>query len=339
MYNEKYTSIELSILLFILLNSYTTPLIVNLFKGYLTIDIIISFIFSFLLGLLFLKLYLKLYNNDIIDNISKNIFLKIIVSLIIIFSISINIIYFLTENATIIKDILLPNENIKVLIMVILLTSSFLSLKGLKSISISSNIFFIIYLLVVLISFSFNVTNIETLNLMPIKFKIESINFFELLTFTTTPLLFTLIIPKKEINDYQDFEKKIKKTYIIFYIYLLIKILFIISILGTKYYEITKYPEITMLKSISIFNFFERLEELLIINIFIEKFITISMLLCYLNLIIKKYISKKYINFISIITILLICLNVNEISKIFLLTTNIIFIITNMFLYKRKYRI
>lgn len=333
---EKYTSLEVSILLFILLNSFTSTILINLFKGYNTIEIIISILISLFIGLLLHFIITKKYNDNIFENVSKNKIIKFIILTILGINVGIMALFSLNYTSTIIKDILLPNQSIYIIIISILLTCAYLSLKGLKSITISSNLLFLIGIIIFIISVLFNTGNISFINLLPINTSINDFNFLEIFIYTNAPIFLTLMIPRKLFIDFDEYKSKSRKTYILFYIYLIIKIILILSVLGIRYMEIIKYPEIEYLKTISIFNFFERLEEILIINIFIENFILISLSLCYILNILNVFKKNKY-NIVFIVAILfLVLFNVKNLNNSILFISNIIFIITNLLFVKGK---
>ena len=329
--NEKFNATELSILSFILLNSFTSTIIINLFKNYTTMEIIISLIISFLFGFPIITFLLKLYKNDYINNISKNKINKYFIKTLFTICALIIGIFSLYYNSTIIKTTLLPNHNYSIIIL-LLFTSSFLSKKGLKSITIASNLLFIIYFIISILSFFLNTPNINTLNLLPFNTNINKINFYEIIIYTIAPLFMLLIIPKNNIINFNEYKMKSKKAYIIFYIYLSIKILFILSILGINYYKILRYPEITMLKSISLFNFFERLEEILILNIFIENYILLALLMYY----VINLFNNKYLIYIIPIILFLIVIKITSIDNYILLISNTTFIFFNFITHKRE---
>lgn len=336
MNKEKYTSLEVSILLFLLLNSFTSTILINLFKNYNTLEIIISTLISLIIGLFFHFFITKKYNNNIFENISKNKIIKFIILSILGINVGVIAIYSLNYTSIIIKDILLPNQNIYVINLTILLTCAYLSLKGLKTITISANLLFSIGIFIFFISILFNTSNISFINLLPINTSINNFNFLQILIYTNAPMFLTLMIPKNLFIDFDEYKNKSKKIYILFYIYLIIKIILILSVLGIKYMGIIKYPEIEYLKTISIFNFFERLEEILIINIFIENIILISLSLCYILNILNIFKKNKY-NIMIIVTVLfLIIYNVNNLNNSILFISNIIFITTNLIFVKNK---
>ena len=333
---NKYTTIELCIMSFILLNSFTSTLLINLFKGYTTIEILLSVGIYSLLGYILINLLIRNHSSNFIDNSIKLKSLKLLIILILIGSTTLMGIYTLFYTSSIIKDVLLPNTSLKLIFLIILSISTFLANKGLKSIVIASNLLFPILFVFFIISIIFNLNNIETINLLPISFEIEKLNFFKILILTFSPLFLILVIPKNEIDNFKTYKYKIKKTYIFFVIYLIIKILFIISILGLNYMSILKYPEITVFKYINIFDFIKRLEEILVLNIFIENFILLSLVIFYNYKLLTKIKSIKHMIIVNPIIMYLILLNINNFNIDFLIYSNILFIIINLFLYDRK---
>ena len=156
------------------------------------------------------------------------------------------------------------------------------------------------------------------------------------MVFTMSPLFLIYIIPKDNINNKERYYKSIKKIYIIFYIYLITKILFIISILGNKYFDLVTYPEITIFKTINIFNLFERIEEILIINIFTTNIIVISLTICYINTLLKTIIKNEKIIYLTPLINFILLINIKGLNINIFLISNIIFIIINLYYKKRK---
>lgn len=204
MNKEKYNSLELSILCFILMNSSFSTIIINIFKGMNTEEIIISLLTAFILGFPLIIIYIR---NKPIDITKVNILIKIIL----IINAAVLFIFSIFHFSQIMKDILLPDESIYIIYALTIFLTSFLAKKGIKSISIAANLFFILNVFVFLITALFNITNIDPINLLPITAKIEKINFLSIIIFTITPIFLTYIIPKKENNN-----KHIKKVYIVF---------------------------------------------------------------------------------------------------------------------------
>ena len=334
---EKYTSLEIGILIFFLLNSFTSTITIQLFKNTNTISVILTILLAFVLGLIFMKIIVKLFSDDYLKNLSNiKILNNIIKILLLIGSLGISI-YVLLNLSLIIKNVLLTNMSIQVIQLTFLILSTLLAIKGIKSITIAANIMFIVYFIFLIINFSFNLLNVNPINLLPINTSIENVNFFQVFLLTVAPVFMILIIPKKEIIDFNNCKKKSYIFFVLFYIYLIIKIFFIISILGDKYYSIVAYPEIEILKIINIFNFFERLEEILIINIFIENLIVLSLALNYSKEIIKTSfnIDNKIYILIDIIFFFFV-IKFDTIVNFYFYIILIIFILTNILTYKKN---
>ena len=337
MNKEKYTSLEIGILVFFLLNSFTSTITIQLFKNTNTISVILTILLAFILGLIFIKIIVKLFSDNYLKNLSNiKILNNIIKILLLIGSLGISI-YVLLNLSLIIKNVLLTNMSIQVIQLTFLILSTLLAIKGIKSITIAANIMFIVYFIFLIINFSFNLSNINTINLLPINTNIENINFFKIFLLTVAPVFMILIIPKNEIIDFNDCKRKTYIFFILFYIYLLTKILFIISVLGDKYYSIIAYPEIEVLKIINIFNFFERLEEILIINIFIENLIVLSMALNYSKEIIKSiYNIDNKIYYLIDIIIFFFVIKFDTIINFYFYIILTIFIFINILAYKKN---
>lgn len=336
---EKYTSLELGILIFFLLNSFTSTILINSFKNMSSLTITVSILISFLIGFILLKVFSSLFTDCFLENLSKSkIFKNVIKMIFMIGGISIAV-YSIFNLSLVIKDIILPNMSQKIIELTFLILASILALKGMKSISIAASLMFLVYVIVVIINSSFNLFNVVTINLLPISIDFDKVNFYQLLILSIAPIFMLLIIPKKEIMNFKGFKKYSYLFYIIFYIYFIVKILFIISILGEKYFSIMNYPYIEVLKMINIFNFFERLEEILIINIFIENLIVLAVSLNYLSSIVNSIYNidkKAYILIDIIIFLFLIKLDVVSNSLLTIILT--IFVLANIITYKRKYR-
>ena len=337
MNKEKYTSLEIGILVFFLLNSFTSTITIQLFKNTNTISVILTILLAFILGLIFIKIIVKLFSDNYLKNLSNiKILNNIIKILLLIGSLGISI-YVLLNLSLIIKNVLLTNMSIQVIQLTFLILSTLLAIKGIKSITIAANIMFIVYFIFLIINFSFNLSNINTINLLPINTNIENINFFKIFLLTVAPVFMILIIPKNEIIDFNNCKRKTYIFFILFYIYLLTKILFIISVLGDKYYSIIAYPEIEVLKIINIFNFFERLEEILIINIFIENLIVLSMALNYSKEIIKSiYNIDNKIYYLIDIIIFFFVIKFDTIINFYFYIILTIFIFINILAYKKN---
>lgn len=101
LYKDKYTSFELAILIFILLNSTFSTVIINVIKNHSISEIIVSILISFILGLIYLLIIFKNYNEDLIESLKR----KRITSIILITCAFIMELFFLINSSLIFKDI------------------------------------------------------------------------------------------------------------------------------------------------------------------------------------------------------------------------------------------
>jgi len=327
--NEKFTSLELSVLSFLIFSNSLSIIIINLFNDTPTLNIILSVAIYFIVGIVFIKLFLKgfdYYNNLFFKT---NIFVK---GVFIIFSIIYSL-FLMFNLSIIIKEIILPEMSIVFIGFWFLLIASVLAFKGIKSISIAANLFFLIYLITIFISFCFNLNIVEHINLLPMNLN-SNFPFIKILLLSIGPLFMLHIISKKDIDNFNKYKKYLNIFYIIFCLYMLLKILFIVSILGIKYFSFIDYPYINILKMINIFDFFQRMEEVLIINIFIECLITCSLSICYSNSVLNSIIDLKNKSFILIGSVLfLIFINIDTLSNRFIYICSFVFILINLLNY------
>lgn len=332
MNNEKYTHLEIGILLFFLLNSFTSLIIMKSFSNKSSLTIVLSILTALILGIPLLMLLFRQWKDDFLNNICNNKVLSFIFKLIFIISSLSIALYSIFNLSIIIKDIILPNTNQKLIEFTFLILATILSLKGLKSISIATNLMFFFYLIVIVINFAFNLFNVEPINLLPLTLNVDKIDFYSILVLTISPIFLLLIIPKKEINNFSRTKKTMNIFYFIFFGFFIIKTLFILAILGEKYFAIVAYPEVEVLKMISIFNFFQRLEEILIISIFIENLVITSFSLNYLKEVSNSiYNLGNKVYFLIDIVIFIILLKLDVLNNYYLLVILSIFIILNLF--------
>lgn len=311
-----------------MMNSFLSFILIKLFDNTPTINIIISLLSSFVIGFILIKFYTKIF--DKVYLVNSNTIIKFLLCILSLFF----ALYSVFNISSIIKEIILPNMSQTIISLTFLIVTTILSIKGIKSISIASNLMFVIYIIIAIISFLFNLANVNHINLLPTTFDLNNVPFINILFLTVSPLFMLLIIPKSEFINFNKYKKYLYVFYAIFYGYFLIKILFIISILGIKYFSFIDYPEITIFKMINIFNFFERLEELLIINMFIQGVITTSVSINYSSTLLNSIFSLNEKAFILVAVLLfMILLNVNVLNNNVLYLGAFLFIVINLFNY------
>lgn len=334
--NNKIRSLELSIIYFLLINSSFSTIIINLFKGYNIPEIIISLIISFIIGYLYINFINERYKKDILELLSKKKIIRLITILLLIICTTLILIYSTYNLSSIIKDIVLPNHNINLIIITIILLSYYLSTKEINVTIKTANLLFFFYIVISLTIIIFSINNISTFNLLPLNNIIKKNNILSLIVTINAPLLLLQIISKHDIEDFYNFKRNIRIAYIISYIFITMRLLLIISILGINYIKILKYPEISLFKNIDILNIFKRMEEILIINNYIENFTLISICSLYIKRLIEKINTNKKYNFIYHIIILLVIININSLNNKYLIISNILFIIINTIIIKKE---
>ena len=328
MNKEKFTFLELTILSFFMLNSFLSIIMIKLFNNFPTLNIIVSIFLAFIVGYFFVKKYLDGFEYIKFCNKKKYLIINFILAVLAL-TFAISSVFNLS---LIIKEIILPNMNNKIISLTFLALAFILAIKGIKSISIFSNLMFIVYIIVVIINFLFNLLNVNHINLLPLDFNFDMLPFFKIFILTISPLFMLWVIPKEEIINFEKFKKYFYFIYFIFYGYFILKILFIVSILGIKYFSFIDYPEINLLKMINIFNFFERMEELLIINIFIQCLITSSVSINYSTTLFNKMIkSNKNCFILAGIILFITIINLSSLSNNVLYLSSCFFIIFNLF--------
>ena len=221
------------------------------------------------LGLLFcfiLKI-IKNNNNDLIQCLNSMNFVGIIIKLLLIsFLMTIIIVIIYTLNKFI-GTYYLPHTPHFMIILPILLICIYMSFKDYKLLAYLIECLFpicIFLLICIFISlvFNFDYSNIN-ISLCHYNANIFKTTFIYFLL-STSPLILLLDIKFKNNNFYN--------SYIITSIIITIIFIFIICILGplTKLY---KFPEYMILKNIKIFNFIEKIENILSITLIIDQFV------------------------------------------------------------------
>lgn len=181
--------------------------------------------------------------------------------------------------------------------------------KGIETISRSSLILITISM-VLFIFFTLCLTNeFEIDNLKPfLEFGIERplIGGFTTMLMVSIPIFTILMIPKNNIIDKKNYNKAIIISYIIGAVTIIIISTLTIGILGQYLSDIYQYPEYIVLKKIKLFDFIDRIENIVCIHWIISTFITICMCSYYITNTIKKNDKPKKlaILIVSLIVIL-----------------------------------
>lgn len=183
----------------------------------------------------------------------------------------------------------------------------YINIKGIETISRVSLIFIVMNTILYFTAVFGLLPEVELSNLKPfLEFGWTSPlkGIFYLITLNISPIFLLLSIPKKNIVD----KNKIKKTLSIFYIisviFMFATIFITLSVLGIELSTLYQYPEYIVLKRINLFNFLDRLENILNIQWILGLFIVNSIVIYYTSEIIKK--NNKIIKAIISLVILLL---------------------------------
>ena len=301
MKQDKITSLQYATLTFYLLNSFFMNV------GYYTITKISNndSIFDILIGgigiiiLFTIVSYIRKQNKENIiiyikKNFPKPIFL--ISCLIFFIIIGITVIYSLAILISFINYYILKEVGIFIITLTLISTIIYIVRKGLRTISKISEIFFYIYIFIILVSTIGLIKYIDPTNLKPLLTSNISNHITSSITYflsSIIPLFLLLIIPntktKSNINH-----KKIPYIFTLLSILLcFFELIIIISVLGIELTNIYQNPDMIIYKKISFLNVLERVETLISFNNILNSLFIIIMSIYFLKEIINSFISKK----------------------------------------------
>lgn len=270
-------------------------------------DTWLCFILGSLLGLIFCYLIKKILdykkNKDLTTILDEMPILgKFLRLLLIIFSIIIiNEILFIIQIFA--KSFFLINSNTFLVILPIIILSVYVAFHGYKLLSYVSECLFPIAFFFTIIGFIALFSKVDLTNLKPFLSQ-TNLNLIK-----GTLYYFSISsIPTLLLLDLNFENNDISKNYIFVSIILTLLSIFIIGVLGQFLISIYRFPEYMLLKDIVLFNFIEKVENIISISWIIDNFILLCLATCFL----KRMLPKKYNNytFLSIICsiFLIVCL-------------------------------
>jgi spore germination protein (amino acid permease) len=266
-------------------------------------DAWICFILGSLLGLIFCFMLKKVLdykkNKSLIDLLNEMSFIGIIIRIlfIILSIVIINELLFILQIFA--KSFFLINSNTFLIILPMIILASYVAFKGYKLFSYVVECLFPIAVFFILFAFLALIFKVDYTNLKPIlsHTNIDMIKgIFYYFSLSTTPLLFLLDMNFEDNN--------ITNTYIISSIILTIISILLVGVLGRFLITIYRFPEYMILKEIELFNFIEKVENIISITWIIDNFI----LTCFACAFLKRMLPKKYNNYLFIIIISIIFL-------------------------------
>lgn len=278
-------------------------------------DCYFSIIFSYFIGLIILAMIIYISNYEKDKNIHEKIniifgnpignIINAIIN-IIIFIISIVTIYGICNFVT---SQFLSETPVLVIGIMIGIVIVYNITKGIEVITRANIIFLAIILTLSIISFISLIPQIDKSNLKPI---LENgitppLKGSIYLTLTNiVPTLAILTIPKNNVINHSKINKYLFISYTLSYIIILLISIKTLSILGLNLTNLYEYPEYIVLKRISLFNFFDKIENIIFIKWILTSFSTLSLLIYYLSNSIKIKKNNNIMPFLITTLIILI---------------------------------
>lgn len=258
----------------------------------------ICFILGSLFGLVFcfmLKKILDYKKKKSLNNLLKDMsFIGVIIRILFILLsiIVINELLFILQIFA--KSFFLINSNTFLIILPVLVLATYISFKGYKLLSYVAECLFPIAVFFVLVAFLSLIFKVDYSNLKPILSHstvdmIKSTFFY--FSLSSTPLLFLL--------DMEFENNTISNSYIGVSLILTEVCILLLGVLGQFLITIYRFPEYMILKNIEIFNFVEKVENIISIAWIIDNFVLLCLVCCFL----KKRLPKKLNNY-SFLTII-----------------------------------
>ncbi len=324
MKNNKISLFQLFIITFFLTRTYLLSNFYNNILQNSPLDIIISLILTIIIGIIIITIYtilLKKQPHDIITIIETkfpkifNIIFKVILMIFIIVITS----TILKEFSLYVNNNYLENYSPYIISITILISSFYLIRGKIESISRFSEIMFYLFSIFFLLIIT-NITNgVDISNFKPLVI-LKDNNILNttiyMLSNLLIPLFFLTMIPLKKINTTKHYTKTIILGYSLACLTILLTIIMIIGSFGPTLASYYEYPETIILKKITLFTVFDRIDSFLALTWLIDITISLSIMLYT----IKRILNNLY-NPITIllVTLLVIVININIINIITLL--------------------
>jgi len=298
------------------------------------IDAYISVIIGSILSILIVFIFLKILNYEPSLPINKKINklfgqkLGFIINLICIISLFIIGIFTMFNLTNFIVSQFLSETPLYIIGILFSLVIIYINIKGIETLSRTSLILLIINLILTTIAFLELTTQFDISNLKPVLehgLKNPLIGALYFVTLNINPLLILLIIPKDSIIANEKIKKWIIITYIITVIIMFLFLFFTLSTLGIHLASIYQYPEYMVLKKLTLFNFLDRIENIIVIQWIFGLYTLLSCIVYYISNSIKFENKSKLLPILITLSILITSLIVfknntmfNELSYNFL---------------------
>lgn len=315
MNNNKISSLQFSTLMIYPILSLLSGIgLYNIIK-IAQIDCYISTIISTILGFIIIGLFIFTlnYKKDLTLP-EKNIYLfgkvlgNIINYLINILILFVGIVLIYSISNSIISQFLAETP-IYIILTFMGLTIIYNVTKGIEVIARTGIIFFIIIIILTIISTLGLIPFFDVSNIKPILANGISKPLEAGITLTLTnivPILIMLIIPKNNITNSKKINKYIIILYLISMTFIFLATFLTIGALGIHLLKIFPHPEYIVLKKISIFGFIDRIENIIYIKWLLNDFISFCLIVYYISNSIKKQNKQKLLPTITTIIILVL---------------------------------
>ena len=310
MTKRKLNSLQmLSIIIFIIDTPLTGMNLTHLLKN-AGVDAYISIIFAGILGIPLLLIFKLIYNfkpelslgEKVKYLFGKRIGNFVNIALIILAYIFTTIMYYILIDFIVSQ--FLPETPTKLIGIIFAIVIIYTTTKGIEIISRLSFILLFLVLFLFLVTLFGLFPNMDLNNLKPfLEFGIQKpfLSSFSLILINFVPVFILLCVPKNQITDNKNFNRNLIIMYIISIILMVFTVIGIVSNMGIDLPIIYQYPEYAVLKRINLFNFLDRIENILSMQRIIKMFILICIFIYFISNTIDKTNDKKYIIIITVI--------------------------------------
>ncbi|MEG1015390.1 MAG: endospore germination permease [Bacilli bacterium] len=353
MKNKITTFSYYSIIIVFLVSSFLGIGVYSLFNSSKE-DSIISLFISLLIGLLILLSYIKIFNYEPslpIDKKINKLFGSILGTIINIFLslnclfISISLLYSLIN---LISTQFLSETPVVSIGLCLILTIIYANIKGINALSKTSIIILYINIFLFVLAFIPLISLVDFTNFRPILNKgIYPVikGTYSFVTLSIIPLYFLLIIPKNLIEKEVTY-KHIIKPYIFSIIIIILVTICTLGVLGIYASLTYQFPEYVVLKQVKLFNFIDRIENIVVLQWIFGLFVSLSIMIYYITNNIKK--NTKVLPIIVSLIVLYLTIKLFKNNSVYIdittktlpiirIITLIIFIIINILITIKKH--
>lgn len=315
MNKERLNCLQLfSILFFIMTAPLTGMSLIGIFKN-AGVDAYICPIIASILGipLLFIFIFLSNYKKDLtLGEKIINIFGKKIgtiinyIFILFILLFSVTLLYNLTD---FIVSQFLPETPTYIVAILFAFIIIYINIKGIETMSRVSLILFAMTIFLFIVTVLGLLPSLKVDNLMPFfeyGMKNPLSDSLYILFLNYFPIFTLLTIPKNQITDNKNYNKWLIGTYIFSTIFMFLIIITTLGSLGINLSRLYQYPEYIVLKRINLFDFLDRIENLLSIQRIFKIYISLSFFIYFISNTIKPHNKNKLLPFIIIIPIIII---------------------------------